>query len=102
MTDNENSLTHCFPALHHAPTLFTPTPKASRRVLEFFTAHINNAHTRKAYLNATGRFAAEVGAIILDMYTGLPQTHEIWPTRVSLRTHSYCTSQNPRWDVHPK
>jgi site-specific recombinase XerD len=37
--------------------LFAPTPKAAKRVLEFFTAHINNDHTRKAYLNATRRFA---------------------------------------------
>jgi site-specific recombinase XerD len=40
------------------PALFTPTPKAAKRVLEFFTAQINNDHTRKAYLNATRRFAA--------------------------------------------
>ena len=45
------------PELQPAP-LFTPTPKAARRVLEFFTAQINNDHTRKAYLNATRRFAA--------------------------------------------
>jgi len=38
--------------------LFAPTPKAAKRVLEFFTAQINNDHTRKAYLNATRRFAA--------------------------------------------
>ena len=38
--------------------LFTPTPKAAQRVLEFFTAQINNDHTRRAYLNATRRFAA--------------------------------------------
>src|SRR5579862_5780298 len=38
--------------------LFTPTPKAAKRVLEFFTGQINNDHTRKAYLNATRRFAA--------------------------------------------
>src|SRR5713101_385920 len=37
--------------------LFTPTAKAAKRVLEFFTAQINNDHTRKAYLNATRRFA---------------------------------------------
>ena len=37
--------------------LFTPTPKAAKRVLEFFTAQINNDHTRKAYLKATRRFA---------------------------------------------
>ena len=34
-----------------------PTPKAAQRVLEFFTAQINNDHTLKAYLNATRRFA---------------------------------------------
>lgn len=37
--------------------LFAPTPKAAKRVLEFFTAQINNDHTRKSYLNATKRFA---------------------------------------------
>ena len=37
--------------------LFAPTPKAAKRTLEFFTAQINNDHTRKAYLNATRRFA---------------------------------------------
>ena len=38
--------------------LFTPTPQAARRMLEFFTAQINNPHTRRAYLNASRRFAA--------------------------------------------
>ena len=38
-------------------SLFTPTPKAARRVLEFFTAQINNDPTRRAYLNAARRFA---------------------------------------------
>ena len=48
-----------FPAPELQPSpLFTPTPKAAKRVLEFFTAQINNDHTRKAYLNATRRFAA--------------------------------------------
>jgi site-specific recombinase XerD len=37
--------------------LFTPTPKAAKRVLECFTTQINNDHTRKAYLNAARRFA---------------------------------------------
>lgn len=47
------------PAPHLIPALlFSPTPKAAQRVLEFFTAQINNDHTRKAYLNATRRFAA--------------------------------------------
>ena len=44
------------PALQPAP-LFTPAPKAAKRVLEFFTTQVNNDNTRKAYLNATRRFA---------------------------------------------
>lgn len=42
--------------------LFTPTPKAAQRVLEFFTAQINNDHTRQAYLNRTRRFSEWCGA----------------------------------------
>jgi site-specific recombinase XerD len=42
--------------LQPAP-LFAPTRKAARRFLEFFTAQTNNAHTRRAYMNATRRFA---------------------------------------------
>ena len=45
------------PELQAAP-LFMPTPKAAKRVLEFFTGQVNNDNTRKAYLNATRRFAA--------------------------------------------
>src|SRR5258708_13057745 len=41
--------------LQPAP-LFAPTRKAARRFLEFFTAQINNAHTRRAYMNATRPF----------------------------------------------
>jgi site-specific recombinase XerD len=44
------------PELAPAP-IFAPTAKAAKRTLEFFTGQINNDHTRKAYLNATRRFA---------------------------------------------
>ena len=37
--------------------MFAPTPAATKRFIEFFTAQINNDHTRKSYLNATKRFA---------------------------------------------
>ncbi|HEX7499464.1 MAG TPA: phage integrase N-terminal SAM-like domain-containing protein, partial [Polyangia bacterium] len=40
------------------PALFTPTPAAARRTLEFFTANIRNPNTRKAYARAVGEFAA--------------------------------------------
>jgi site-specific recombinase XerD len=38
--------------------LFAPTPKAAKRVLEFFYAQVENEHTRAAYMNAARRFAA--------------------------------------------
>jgi hypothetical protein len=31
------------------PALFTPTPAASRRFIEFLTANIRNPNTRKVY-----------------------------------------------------
>jgi site-specific recombinase XerD len=37
--------------------LFAPSKPAARRFIEFFTAQINNDHTRKSYLNATKHFA---------------------------------------------
>src|SRR5271156_3085329 len=40
-----------------APALFVATgPRASYRFLEFFTANIRNAHTRRAYARAATEF----------------------------------------------
>ena len=44
------------PAPASVPALWTPTPKAAKRVLEFFTAQINNDHTQ-GLMNAVRRFA---------------------------------------------
>jgi site-specific recombinase XerD len=43
--------------LRPAP-LFTPTAKAAKRFLEFFTTQIDNDNTRKAYFNAVRCFSA--------------------------------------------
>jgi site-specific recombinase XerD len=62
----------------HGPVparLFAPTPKAAQRVLEFFTAQINNNHTRKAYLNATRRFAEWCEAHDLDQLAQVQPFH---------------------------
>lgn len=56
-------------------TLFTPTPKAARRVLEFFTAQINNDHTRKAYMNATRRFSEWCGRRDIAELTAVQPFH---------------------------
>jgi hypothetical protein len=45
------------PSPHPQPAFFAHTPKAAKRVLEFFTTQISNDHTRRAYMNAARRFA---------------------------------------------
>lgn len=40
------------------PKLFVPNPQAAKRFIEFFTANIRNANTRKAYAHAVQGFAA--------------------------------------------
>jgi site-specific recombinase XerD len=62
------------PGLIPAP-LFAPTPKAARRVAEFFTAQINNDHTRRAYVNATRRFAAWCADCGLDQLAAVQPVH---------------------------
>ncbi len=57
------------------PALFAPTQRAARRVVEFFTAHVNNDHTRRAYLNATRRFAQWCEAHGLDELTQVQPFH---------------------------
>jgi hypothetical protein len=40
------------------PTIFTAQPEASRRLRDFFSSHIRNRNTRRAYLEAVRQFAA--------------------------------------------
>lgn len=58
-------------------TLFGATPAAVRRTVEFFTAQINNDHTRRAYLNAAKRFAAWC-----DRY-GIDELGDVQPVHVA-------------------
>ncbi len=39
------------------PALFVADPKARSRMRDFFTAHIRNPNTRRAYRNALLRFS---------------------------------------------
>ena len=59
------------------PVLFTPTPAAAERTLEFFTANIRNPNTRKAYARAVGEFAAWCGL------NGLQELGAIEPVHVA-------------------
>ncbi len=72
----ENVSNSLLPAFAQAPaTIFTPTPKAAKRVLEFFTAQINNDHTRKAYVNATRRFSEWCAAHDISELAGVQPFH---------------------------
>jgi hypothetical protein len=50
------------------PSVFTARPEARTRMREFFTSHIRNPNTRRAYMEAVRQFSAfcaEIG--ILDL-----------------------------------
>jgi site-specific recombinase XerD len=59
------------------PALFTPTPEASRRFVEFFTANIRNANTRKAYARAAAAFSTWCEE------AGLTELRDIEPVHVA-------------------
>ena len=57
------------------PALFTPTPAAARRTLEFFTAHLRNPNTRRAYARAVTGFATWCGEHGLQDLASLGPVH---------------------------
>lgn len=59
------------------PTLFSPTPDAGKRFIEFFTANIRNPNTRKAYAWAVGEFATWCET------NGLTELRDIEPVHVA-------------------
>jgi site-specific recombinase XerD len=59
------------PAVLPAP-FFMPTPEAAKCARDFFATQLHNTHTRKAYLNATRRFAAWCKAHGLQLATVEP------------------------------
>jgi hypothetical protein len=50
-------LMNVIPGATALPALFTLTPDAGKRFIEFFTANIRNPNTRKAYAHAAAEFA---------------------------------------------
>ena len=55
---NSTVLSHQFASELPNKGLYTPTPQATRRVVEFFTTQISNDHTRRAYLIVLKTFSA--------------------------------------------
>lgn len=59
------------------PSLYTPDAAARRRTVEFFTAHIRNANTRKAYAQAGADFSRWCGR------HGIPDVRSVEPVHVA-------------------
>ncbi len=57
--------------------LFAPTPKAQKRVVEFFTTQVSNDHTRRAYVQATKRFTSWCAG------QGIEQLADVEPVHVA-------------------
>lgn len=58
LQSDRNPIQLAIPNTRTLPALFTPTPNAAKRFVEFFTANIRNPNTRKAYTWAVTEFAA--------------------------------------------
>jgi site-specific recombinase XerD len=59
------------------PSLYAPDAAARRRTVEFFTAHIRNANTRKAYAQAGADFSRWCGR------HGIPDVRSVEPVHVA-------------------
>ncbi len=57
------------------PALFTPTAPARKRFVEFFTANIRNANTRRAYARAVNEFASWCASVGLDDLADIEPVH---------------------------
>ena len=52
------SLNSITPVSSSLPSIFTARPEARARMLDFFSSHIRNKNTRRAYLEAVRQFSA--------------------------------------------
>lgn len=57
------------------PVLFAPSSGAKRRFIEFFTAHIRNPNTRRAYARAAGEFALWCESVGLHRLADIQPVH---------------------------
>ena len=70
------------------PTLFQAVPESGRRFWEFFTVHIRNSHTRRAYFKAVATFAAWCTERGLDDLARVTPIHVAAYVEQLGRTHS--------------
>ena len=77
VTAKRNHMQLVIPGTRKLPALFTPTPNATKRFVEFFTANIRNPNTRKAYTWAVAELAPPIrvramAAMIANFFIAFP------------------------------
>jgi site-specific recombinase XerD len=70
------------------PALFTARPDARQRLRDFFSSHIRNRHTRRAYLEAVRQFSAFCAGLGLTDLAQVEQVHVAAFVELMLETNS--------------
>jgi site-specific recombinase XerD len=73
---------------HTLPSIFVARPEAKRRLRDFFSSHIRNRHTRRAYLEAVRQFAAFCAELGLADLAQVEAVHVAAFVERQLQTHS--------------
>ncbi len=70
------------------PSVFTARPESQKRMRDFFSSHIRNPHTRRAYREAVKQFSAFCTEMGLDDLTEVEPVHVAAFVEAPLQTHS--------------
>jgi site-specific recombinase XerD len=70
------------------PSIFTAQPQARKRMRDFFSSHIRNANTRRAYLEAVRQFSAYCAGIGIVDLARVEPIHVAAFVEAQLREHS--------------
>lgn len=70
------------------PSVFTARPEARRRMRDFFSSHIRNPHTRRAYLEAVRQFSAFAAELGLGDLAQVEPIHVAAFVERQLETHA--------------
>jgi integrase/recombinase XerD len=79
------SITASLPAL---PSVFTVQPEARKRMRDFFSSHIRNPNTRRAYLEAVRQFSAFCAELGIEDLALIEPIHVAAFVEAQLKLHS--------------
>jgi integrase/recombinase XerD len=70
------------------PSIFTAQPQAKKRMRDFFSSHIRNKNTRRAYLEAVRQFSAFCAVHGIEDLAQVEPVHVAAFVEDQLREHS--------------